>query len=369
MRDEISTYLETKVGSKLATSQGAAVSTSSSSRRHKDPDAMDVDAFGKAKGKGKGGKGGGKSGGKQQQQPQQQKSPANSSFPYECRNCGRVGHKASECWRAGGGQANAGQRPAQSQGGAQQGKQGGKGHAKGKGKGKSANSLESADAQQDNAQPVASLFNLCALDLANVEWHNGVPYAGSGTKLTHYKFNLDSGAAVTALPRNFAPHIPVTYKLDSEALKYRTASGELVDDEGEKVVIGMTNAGMNIKLSGRVVNVHKPLMSAHKVCEQNNDIWLGIDGGYIYPKDGVIGTELRRTFNNLVQRHGDSELVPVYIENGVFMTDVFVPQPSNGNSSTYNVKIKNLAPVDGSGMDEQAVPSPADFPRRAQAQL
>ena len=48
------------------------------------------------------------------------------------------------------------------------------------------------------------------------------------------------------------------------------------------------------------------------------DLYLGHDGGYAVPRDSAIGIALREHFDKLLRRHGDSELLPIYLEQGVF---------------------------------------------------
>ena len=115
---------------------------------------MDVGSLhkGHSKGKGKGKKGkNGKGGG-------DGRAPANSQFQGECRNCGKWGHRASECWRESG-----------KGGKAAKGKGKDKG-AKGAGaKGGQANTLETTPEQPSaptGTPPELGTLSLCPL------WHD-----------------------------------------------------------------------------------------------------------------------------------------------------------------------------------------------------
>ena len=64
-------------------------------------------------------------------------------------------------------------------------------------------------------------------------------------------------------------------------------------------------------------------MSGGKVAK-NSDMWLGSDGGYIMPRDGVFAKKLRKAFEELRTQYDDSSLTPVYLEKGVFVFDFYV---------------------------------------------
>ena len=74
---------------------------------------------------------------------------------------------------------------------------------------------------------------------------------------------------------------------------YRSATGELVRDNGPAELIGIDENQNKRRVKGAVVGVHKPLLSASAVARHRQDIWLGDDGGYIMSKDGPISRGLR----------------------------------------------------------------------------
>ena len=106
-------------------------------------------------------------------------------------------------------------------------------------------------------------------------------------------------------------------------------------------------------LKGRVVDVHKPLASAAKVCVAGMDIWMGNDGGNMMKKDSPVAIGLRKRFTELVKMHGDGNMVPVYEQNGVFVFDFFMKDGADAGKSV------DLAPV------EEASAAPEGFPRQA----
>lgn len=57
------------------------------------------------------------------------------------------------------------------------------------------------------------------------------------------------------------------------------------------------------------------------------------------PKEGVIARKLRAYFAELVKKHGEDELIPVYIRNGVLVMDWYMFEEDP------NMHAKQLAPV------------------------
>ena len=170
------------------------------------------------------------------------------------------------------------------------------------------------------------------------------------------QINLDTGAATTAFPRDFAESYPLSKR---NSTRYRTASSEEIPDEGGREVLGTDLHGNKLALHGRVADVHKILASGVKVCEKS-DIWLGSDGGYILPRTGPIAREMRAHFEKVRLRYSEEDLIPVYQSKGVFYFDFWVkPYPSGKapNDSFDVTQQRTLAPLAG---DQPA----SDFPRQ-----
>ena len=164
---------------------------------------------------------------------------------------------------------------------------------------------------------------------------------GTEIELTHTRMTLDTGAAQTTFPEDLVDSCST---MDAPKGSYKTASGEIIPDKGAKHPSGYDAYGNLRKFRGRVAPVHKPLVSASKVCDADNDIWLGSVGGYIVPKHGTIGVEMRKHFEQLVQKHSMQSLIPVYLHNGVFVFDYFLaPSSEVGDVQTSE---QPLAPVD-----------------------
>ena len=81
-----------------------------------------------------------------------------------------------------------------------------------------------------------------------------VPQAEQGEWVS---VNFDTGAAVTAIPKRLSSHLEL--KGDPNSSSYRTASGELLPDEGGAVMRGYTNDWCGRSIEGRLVDVHRLL--------------------------------------------------------------------------------------------------------------
>ncbi|CAK0850901.1 unnamed protein product [Prorocentrum cordatum] len=258
--NEVMTIVEARTGVKIK-------EPSIRARAHH-PDDMDVGSFGAPKGKGKGKGKDGKSKGKGKTQEPKGKSKSTSGS-YS--------------------------------GGSRGGKAGGK----------AAGSLE-----EEPEAEVAAL-DMGSLDCLELASGNGRGVAA--VDLSPFvqddwmKFNWDSGAAVSAFPRSFAP--PTGMKGNGST--YRTASGELVPDEGSLQLKAEDEYGVLRALKGRVTNVHKPLISVGQAAGAGQCSFLGRNGGWIFHEKSPIG---KRVVGMLEKeaKTAKHQMLPVYREQGVY---------------------------------------------------
>jgi hypothetical protein len=169
-----------------------------------------------------------------------------------------------------------------------------------------------------------------------IEWRGNYPYC-NGKALMHRKLTFDTGAAINAIPSNFAPGYR---KSDANGASYATASGETIDDEGSQRIQGVDTHGNFQLIKGRCMDVHKLLIAAGQCCSGGQDAWLGHDGGYVYSKDSFIGREIRAYFELLIRDHGYEDLIPLYLEGGVYMMDWFLfPEDPDRLSTTQDESV------------------------------
>ena len=149
-------------------------------------------------------------------------------------------------------------------------------------------------------------------DLSTLEFSKDVASLATETAET-LKMNLDTGAAIHALPTSMGVDNKVTGEY------YTTASGEKIQDMGQVKLTLEDEQGQSRRLVGNVTNVHKCLASASRMCAGGNqEIWLNSQGGVVFPTGGPIAKGLAREYNKLVKRYGTSSLLPVYQERGVY---------------------------------------------------
>ena len=149
-------------------------------------------------------------------------------------------------------------------------------------------------------------------DLSTLEFSKDVASLATETGET-LKMNLDTGAAIHALPTSMG----VDNKVTGE--HYTTASGEKIPDMGQVKLTLEDEQGQARRLVGNVTNVHKCLASASRMCAGGKqEIWLNGEGGVVFPAEGPIAKGLAREYNRLVKKHGTSSLLPVYQERGVY---------------------------------------------------
>ena len=91
------------------------------------------------------------------------------------------------------------------------------------------------------------------------------------------------GAADTVMPLRMCDHISVKPSPQSErGTEYEVANGETIPNVGERRCVVMTEGSELPKLMNfQVCDVHKPLLSATKVCDMNYRCVLERNGGHL----------------------------------------------------------------------------------------
>ena len=220
--------------------------TTSAGNTH-DEDSMEVDAVSR-KGKGKEKSGKGKKGGKKGKESHSGKgygetTTEHSRFEGECRNCGKYGHKAADCWY----------------------KQTTKYQGKGKGTGKSKSKVTEISESDSSKQVDETWTSNTSAQQPNLSQVNAIGCADEGLwifsledgKKRRYTVNwedqssnqteehelmIDSGCFGHVCPPWFAPQFPMVSSTKVEAVATNNVA---VQHYGQKVVYGhvMTNSG------------------------------------------------------------------------------------------------------------------------------
>ena len=79
---------------------------------------------------------------------------------------------------------------------------------------------------------------------------------------------VDSGAARSVCPLDFCPEFKMTTSDKSrQGQHFRTASGTLVPNEGERVVSGYSDSGAALAMRYAVADIAAPLDSVSQICD------------------------------------------------------------------------------------------------------
>ena len=80
-------------------------------------------------------------------------------------------------------------------------------------------------------------------------------------------WNLDTGAAASVMPSSLAKQFGDPVK--GEEVKFKTASGELLNSQGKVQVKGLSEAYRKVALTAHVADVHRPLVAGSSVGKHN----------------------------------------------------------------------------------------------------
>ena len=127
------------------------------------------------------------------------------------------------------------------------------------------------------------------------------------------KINFDSGAAVSALPKKFAPGSG----LSSNGRCYKTASGDLIQDAGAIKFSGEDENGNKRGVKGRLMDVHTPLVSASEAAKAGQNAWLTKGGGWLIPQNSRVSKKIEHLLS-LEAARNSHQMLPVYEDQGVY---------------------------------------------------
>ena len=152
--------------------------------------------------------------------------------------------------------------------------------------------------------------NLCSVEQFSGSWER-VPVT------------VDSGAIDTVIPRRVAKGITVRQtEASRNGLKYRSASGNAIVNEGEKNLRGYTNEANMVDMTAQVAEVTKPLGSVRAFVKAGNKVVFDNGGSYIQNKTTGVKTIIED-------------------RNGAYVFDLWIPRdnkPSGSGQQGYSGK-------------------------------
>ena len=100
--------------------------------------------------------------------------------------------------------------------------------------------------------------------------------------------------------------------------EYKTASGEFTKDEGGVSVRARDEHNEMRKITGRIADIHKPLVSPSQCAEAGQRTSLDDSGGWMFSKDSIGGKQVSRIRDRESKRpqHG---MMPIYEAKGVYI--------------------------------------------------
>ena len=159
---------------------------------------------------------------------------------------------------------------------------------------------------KDNCRHICNLEReTCSGNLCSVE-----QYRGSWERVP---VTVDSGAIDTVIPRRIAKGVMVKQtEASRNGLKYRSASGNAIVNEGEKNLRGYTNEANVVDMTAQVAEVTKPLGSVRAFVKAGNRVVFDNGGSYIQNKATGIKTAIED-------------------RNGAYVFDLWIPRANQEN--------------------------------------
>ena len=172
--------------------------------------------------------------------------------------------------------------------------------------------------------PDSDLDSDTVMDLDAMDDIDGVQIGGAGSMV---EITVDSGAAEVVAPTDFADQYPISESA-AKNTRYRSATGKLVQNKGERRVQLLTENGDLSKMTFQLTDVNKPLASAGRITGKGNRIVLDDDGSYIENK-----ATLKR--------------IPLYKKKNVFIMRAWIANPPKSKTASMKKSDSDKMDVDG----------------------
>ena len=133
------------------------------------------------------------------------------------------------------------------------------------------------------------------------------------------KLNFDSGCDTSVIPSARGPQLSAPSKK-----RFKTASGDILPDEGLGVLEGMNESGGRMRLSGRRATVGKPLIAASEMLKKRIGV-LDESMGMVIEKNSDAGRAIMALVARLKRKGCLENDIRLHQERGVYNAYMKLP--------------------------------------------
>jgi hypothetical protein len=127
------------------------------------------------------------------------------------------------------------------------------------------------------------------------------------------KLTIDSGASRCVMPSDWYPEYKAMESEEQKAgVKYVAANGKVLEDEGCKILNVVLEDGKERTMKFNLAKVTKPLAAVSQICKAGHRVVMDLEGSE----------------GSFIENKATGERTAIYLENGVFVMDVWVSPPS-----------------------------------------
>ena len=121
---------------------------------------------------------------------------------------------------------------------------------------------------------------------------------------------VDSGAIDTLAPKGVAVGVPIREaKAAKLKMGYVAAKGTKIENHGERVLKGVTDEGLGVKMEMQVADVKRSLASVYRMKQAGNGVVFGGSASYVRNKQ-------------------TGSVTPIIEENGKYVFNIWIKQNS-----------------------------------------
>ena len=135
-----------------------------------------------------------------------------------------------------------------------------------------------------------------------------------------------------------------------EGVVYKTASGEFIPDQGRRDVVGWDERGVARRLTGRVTEVHKPLISMGRCAEAGWLMNVCGSGGVVVHSKSKTGKKTQQAINKVLRQCRNHDAVPLRFRNKVLTFDTQFPV-DGGSIQSADARAQDLAQVQANSVE------------------